>query len=61
MKATGLGDPSDTVKLEPFSDGVIAVALTLLALDLKEPEPEVHRTGHWDRDYFCGARDQSCR
>ncbi|HJX78308.1 TMEM175 family protein [Glutamicibacter sp.] len=41
MKANEHGEPSDTGRLEAFSDGVIAVAITLLILDIKVPEPEV--------------------
>lgn len=44
MKATERGDPSDTSRLEAFSDGVIAVAITLLVLDLKVPEPETGKS-----------------
>jgi uncharacterized membrane protein len=39
--ATG---PSETARVEAFSDGVFAIAITLLALEIRVPSPDV--TGH---------------
>lgn len=44
MKAGRSPQPSSTGRVEAFSDGVMAVAITLLVLDLRVPEPEPGRS-----------------
>lgn len=44
MKAGRSPQPSGTGRVEAFSDGVMAVAITLLVLDLRVPEPEPGRS-----------------
>lgn len=44
MKASRSPQPSGTGRVEAFSDGVMAVAITLLVLDLRVPEPEPGRS-----------------
>ena len=34
---------SETGRLEAFSDGVLAVIITIMALELKAPRRELHR------------------
>lgn len=44
-KQRAAGEAKETARLEAFSDGVFAVAITLLALDLKVPSPQAGMTG----------------
>jgi len=38
--------PSDTARLETFADGVFAIAITLLILEIRLPAPEPHGETH---------------
>jgi uncharacterized membrane protein len=48
----GRGEAKETGRLEAFSDGIFAVAITLLVLEIKLPPPEISGLGIWVRDQW---------
>jgi uncharacterized membrane protein len=45
MNNAPMDNPAETGRIEAFSDGVFAIAITLLVLDLKVPAPSIHGPG----------------